>query len=420
MLERRILVLDAQIAGTSGDMMIGALLDLGADSSRVLEAMRIAARILPGCSGAVISVEEMASAGLRGKRLRIQLNERKETRSGKQLLKALTQALDKIELSRSAVQIAKRAMKNLLAAEAHIHGEGHLQVHLHEAGSADTLMDIIGTCVALESLDLCRNVSFYAPPVAVGGGDLTFSHGRLANPGPATLAILTRAGLAMEGGPVVGELTTPTGAALMAAMKPIPVQFYPLLKPVRVGHGFGSRDLGTGPNLFRLVLGIGAEAPLSDKIHIIESNLDDASGEILGHSLDRLMQEGALDVHFIPMFTKKNRPGYIIRAIASGDKVNDLARLMMEETGTIGVRILRSERHVAVRAIRIMNLQLGKNIHRVRVKIATDSKGRIVQAKPEYDDVRRISESLERPMREVMDELRGQALRIARNDPGIR
>ena len=418
-MEQRILVLDAQIAGTSGDMMVGALLDLGADSSHVLEAMRIAAKFVPGCSGAVVSVEEKASTGFRGKRLKIQITERKGTRSGKQLLKALTRATDKIGLSRPAIQIAQRAMKNLLDAESNIHDEGQSQVHLHEAGSADTLMDIIGTCVALESLDLCRNVTFYAPPVAVGGGALEFSHGKLANPGPATVAILARAGLTMEGGPVIGELTTPTGAALMAAMNPIPVQFYPLLKPVRIGHGFGSRDLGTVPNLFRLVLGIGAEAPLSDKIHIIESNLDDASGEIMGHSLDRLMQEGALDVHFIPIFTKKNRPGYIVRVIATGDKVDDLARLMMEETGTIGVRVLRSERHVAVRAIRIMNMQLGNNRHRVRVKIATDGKGRIIQAKPEYDDVRRISESMGRPMREVMDELRGQALRIARKDNGI-
>ncbi|MAH21668.1 MAG: hypothetical protein CMO12_02520, partial [Thaumarchaeota archaeon] len=122
-MEQRILVLDAQIAGTSGDMMVGALLDLGADSSHVLEAMRIAAKFVPGCSGAVVSVEEKASTGFRGKRLKIQITERKGTRSGKQLLKALTRATDKIGLSRPAIQIAQRAMKNLLDAESNIHDE---------------------------------------------------------------------------------------------------------------------------------------------------------------------------------------------------------------------------------------------------------------------------------------------------------
>jgi hypothetical protein len=207
----------------------------------------------------------------------------------------------------------------------------------------------------------------------------------------------------MVGGPIEFELTTPTGAALLVNVVDEAVPFYPPIKPMRTGYGSGTKDFESMPNIVRLTLGEPIRSNLLvDEIYVLETNLDDATGEVIGYTIDRALQEGARDISVIPMTTKKNRPGHILKVITDRENVNRLTMLLMEETGTLGVRMYPSKRHILARNVTPMEIKLEGLEEVVRVKVSRNREGKVIQVKPEYDDVKSLAEKTGRTLREIM------------------
>ncbi|MFH1031880.1 MAG: nickel pincer cofactor biosynthesis protein LarC [Chloroflexota bacterium] len=404
---KQIMIVDAQVAGVSGDMFVGALLDLGANPARVTEAMKIPQSFLRGCKNLEIKVGDTTRRRIRAKRVEVNAEEEGHERHGTELIEAAISTLSKLKISEKAGEFVLSALNTLINAEAKIHGNSTDEVHLHEAGSVDTLADIIGTAVALEDLGVFTQTKVYSTPVAVGGGLLKFSHGMVSSPAPATIEILRSKGAPIVGGPVEFELATPTGASILANLADEFVRFYPPMKPAKIGYGCGSKDFPVMPNVLRLVLGEPLTTGLvNDQIYVIETNLDDTTGEIIGHTMDKLFQAGARDVCIIPMFTKKNRPGQIIKVMADRASVEDLSRVLVDETGTLGVRIYPCERRILARESTSIEVEVGDIKERVDIKIARDANGEIIQVKPEYDQVKNLAGKTKRPLREIMEIVR--------------
>ena len=407
---KQIVVVDAQMAGVSGDMFIGALIDLGAGADRIIEAVKPLKDFLRGCKSLEIEIRDTARRGIHAKKLEVKAEEETTGRTGAELIEAAKNSIDTLSISEKAKQFVLNCLNTLLAAEAGIHGGTAEKAHLHEAGSVDTLVDIIGSAVAIEDLNIFTGTKVYCTPVAVGGGLLRFSHGTVSSPAPATLEILRSAGLPMIGGPVEVELATPTGVSLLTNLADESVRFYPSMKPTAVGYGAGSRDFPEAPNVLRITLGEpSTQGLLSDEIYVIETNLDDVTGEVIGNAVDRLLDEGAKDVSIIPVFGKKNRPAQIIKAIADRTSMEHLSRVLVEETGTLGVRIYPCERRILVRESIPVEVVIGDVKELINVKVARDRGGEIIQIKPEYEDVKKLADKTSKPVREIAELARKRA-----------
>jgi len=277
-------------------------------------------------------------------------------------------------------------------------------VRLHELGSADTLADIIGAATALDDLDIFSNTAVFSTPVAVGGGVFPASHGAYSSPAPATLEILRTSGFLTIGGPVESELATPTGVSLLTSLTPECTRFYPSIKPVYVGYGAGSRELGDIPNVLRVVLGEPFDSGLmNDDVVVIETNLDDVTGEIIGYSINRLLQEGARDAVSIPTLNKKSRPGHLIQVIADRTDVERLCAILIEETGSLGVRTYTCGRRLLLRESIPVEIMVDDKNAVVNVKVARSTNGQIIRIKPEYEDVKRLAELTGIPLRDIED-----------------
>jgi uncharacterized protein (TIGR00299 family) protein len=407
---RKIMVVDAQMAGVSGDMLVGALLDLGAKADRIIEAMKTLKDFLRGCKSLEIDVRDTTRRGLRAKKVDVKIEEEVTERKGAELIEAARSSIENLRLSRKAKQYVLDCLSTLVDAEARVHGGSAKTVHLHETGSVDTLADIIGSAFALEDLDLFTGAKVYSTPVAVGGGLLNFSHGTVSSPAPTTLEILRSKGFPMKGGPVEVELATPTGVSLLTNLASEFVRFYPLVKPIAVGYGAGAKDFAEMPNVLRITLGEPCTySLLSDEIYILETNLDDATGEVIGYAVDKLLYEGARDVSIIPAFSKKNRPTQIIKVIADKASLEHLSRTLVEETGTLGVRIYPCERRVLDRESTSIEVMIDDIKELINVKVAKDNRGEIIQMKPEYKDVKKLADRTGRPLREIMDAVKKTA-----------
>ncbi|MFQ6075943.1 MAG: nickel pincer cofactor biosynthesis protein LarC [Candidatus Bathyarchaeia archaeon] len=401
----RVVVIDCQTAGVSGDMIVGALLDLGADVTRVVDSMKSVKGHIEGCKGLEVTVRDVSRGGLRAKKVDVKSDEEAET-TGLELIDTTVSCIDSLRVSREAKRFALNSINTLVKAEAKVHGKSVKEVHLHEAGSADTPAEIVGAAVALGDLDLF-DTRVYSTPVAVGGGLFRFSHGVVSSPAPATIEVLRSRGFPMIGGPIASELATPTGVSLLVNLARETVRFYPLMRPLRVGYGAGTKDFAEIPNVLRITLGEPFNYRLlRDEISVMETNLDDVTGEVIGHTMDRLLQEGARDVSVIPMFTKKSRPGQILKVIADRGNVERLSRTLMEETGTLGIRVYPCERRILNRESIPIGIMVDGAKELVRVKVARDGVGEIVQIKPEYDDVKRVADKTRKTVREITDLVR--------------
>jgi uncharacterized protein (TIGR00299 family) protein len=398
---KRVLIIDGSSAGISGDMLVSSLIDLGAPEKDVLDAMKAAATVLRR-SEAEISVEEVKRGGFRCKLLSAKYKEEKTHYQAEELLEQVKAAAESTLYTKKAKEYAYEAVKLLVDVEAHLHTTDPKDLHLHETGSVDTVIDAIGAAFALEHLNLFE-AEIYATPVAVGGGLIRFSHGITPAPAPAALRILTLKKIPFHGGPVEGELTTPTGAALLAALDPKPMHFYPQIKPLKVGLGGGVKEIDGVPNILRLILGEDLFSDLGDVIVQLESNIDDASGEVISRASEVLLREGALDVAIIPAYAKKGRPTWIIQALCNPEDVAKLSSILMVEAGTLGVRYHTVPRYVARRRIETTTLRIDGVNYKVRVKISETPEGRLIRAKPEYADLKAISQATGLPVRRLQE-----------------
>ena len=377
-------------SGVSGDMLLGALVDAGLD----LDALRAGLASLTLTSYA-LETERVTQHGISGTRLHVRLDD--ETPHAHRRLADITALLDAAQLPRRARQRALSVFRRLAGAEAVIHGTTPDEVTFHEVGAVDSIVDIVGAALALELLGVEQ---VYCSELPLTAGRVRSAHGALPVPAPATLELLRGTDAVWRSVPTEGELVTPTGAALVAAL----ARFErPTMRLHAVGYGFGARKLPWA-NCLRVVLGAApepqqrAEAGFErDEVVVIETNIDNMTGEALGWLMDRLLAHGALDVSYAPLQMKKNRPATLLTVIARPQDASQLAALMLRESATLGVRMSRAERLKAGREEREIETPLG----RARVKLKTVG-GVVLAIAPEYDDCRALAERLNLPVETVM------------------
>lgn len=377
----RVLVFDP-FRGAAGDMICGALLHLGADADLVSRAMESVV--------AEPSIKEVTRAGIRAVKV--------DTRAPV-LLRSLTEVLERVngaDAPAGAIGMACRVFERIAAGEAVIHGECP---HFHEVGADDAIADVVGACTALSSLGVD---AVAVGTIAVGGGTVRTAHGTVPVPAPATLAILQGTGLAVQYGTGEdGELCTPTGAALLAefatAFPGVPLRG----RVVATGYGAGERNPPSIPNVLRATLIETSHFSGGDEVDILETNIDDVTGEILAGCVDRLMSVGARDVCAVPCTMKKGRPGYLVRVVCFPGDSARLSVALAEETGTLGVRCIPSiHRFVAERETRIVTIDLSGRRWDVPVKCGTLG-GKAFSVKAESDRVFEVARECSVPAREV-------------------
>jgi uncharacterized protein (TIGR00299 family) protein len=398
----KIVMIDCQVAGVAGDMILGALLDLGADAGKVTSAIKSLENAEFAYKDIVVDIQRVMRKGFCATKIDVTAHG-KTRKDGSQLIKIVEETAKNLKLSVKAQKYASNVIHTLVDAETHLHGDHLHDAHLHEVGLVDTAAEIIGSAVAMEDLGFF-NAKIVATPVSVGGGLFEFSHGTVSSPSPASLAIFQSKNFPIKGGPVESELATPTGASIIVNLTSDVSSFYPPMAPVRVGYGAGTKEFPNVANVLRIVVGkpIG-EGPLEDQISVLETNIDDVSGEIIGYCVERLLAEGAKDVSLIPMYTKKNRPGQIIKVIADQKDAKHLSDVLIAETGTLGVRVYFCERHIMPRESCSVDLVIGGVKEPIKVKVSKNSKGEVIRVKPEYDDLKRLAEKTGKPLRELSD-----------------
>ncbi len=384
-------------------MILGALLDLGADPRPVRESIRSVSRHLNGCKSVDLKVSEVKRGEFRASRAEIRIREKYETRTGSELLAAVKAVSEENGFDEFQRRLAANSLQTLVKAEAKLHGERPEKVGLDEAGSADTVADIIGTVTALRELEIGEGSEVYSLPIAVGGGLFKFSHGLVQAPAPAVIEIASRYRLAIVGGPIQVELATPTGVSVLANLATRSGSDYPPFTPEKVGYGAGKRDFSEFPNILRAVIGKQALHRIQEAVAVLETNLDDVTGETLGFIMTRLLEEEALDVQVIPAVGKKGRPSELLRVIANPESAAKLTEIMFEESGTLGVRTYQVMREVAARGIERVSFKVAGRRLSARVKVSRDDVGKVVNVKPEYEDIASLARRFHIPLRRLHD-----------------
>ncbi len=400
-MNRHLTVIDSQTAGISGDMLLGALIDTGANLKAIQKVLELIPQHFLRCKSLRLETREVRKHGFRTCSVNLTISEKDEETMAQELIHSTHEIADAAILSEKAKSFAVTAIQVLAEVESKLHGVEISKAHLHEAGSTDTLADVFGVAAACDSLNLFES-EILATPVAVGGGPVSFSHGTLATPAPAVLEIARKNGIPIIGGPEPGELATPTGISMLASMANRFLEIYPPIIPEKIGYGAGKLDLVKAPNFLRVVLGRSISPGRgSDVIQVLETNIDDVSGEILGHALQRILDSGAKDAWITSALFKKNRPGHVLHAICDPRDAQGIADIMIRETGTFGVRFQQWNRFTLQREVSTIKLKVAGRVFDVRVKFARDIVGKIVRVKPEFEDVRAVAEAVGMSAREV-------------------
>jgi uncharacterized protein (TIGR00299 family) protein len=371
------------VGGASGDMILAALIELGADVKKIgksLKSLKINKN-----EHFEIKANKILSDGITGTRVEVLIHQHKHSHShhhrGFNEIKAI------IEQSALSDFVKKRSIavfKRLGEAEARVHGKLLSEIHFHEVGALDSIVDIVGSCIALEELDVAEIASGSFP---CGHGTINCAHGVLPNPAPAML-LLTE-GHKIEYVDEPYELVTPTAAAFLttASSENFSTSNMQLLK---IGYGIGHRQLKNRPNILRATLlecidNIKASA-LYEQCVLLESNIDDMTPELMGALFDKLLQEGALDVFYTPIQMKKQRPGILLTVLCKENQKQEMLKIIFTESTTLGIREHNLKRYVLPRSIVKVSTRYGK----VRVKMAAFN-GKISTITPEYEDCLKIS-----------------------------
>jgi uncharacterized protein (TIGR00299 family) protein len=380
-------------SGISGDMLLGALLHVGLD----LDEFRAGLATLP-LSGYTLDAERVTDHGLSGVRCVVQVDAAEP--HGHRHLREIRNILAAGRLSERARERALAIFTRLAEAEGAIHGVLPEEVGFHEVGAVDSIVDIVGTALGLELLGI---EEVYCSELPLTSGRVRSSHGPLPIPAPATLELLKDSGAVWKNVPGEGELVTPTGAAVIAALSHIGRPDRMTVQ--RVGYGFGQKKL-PWPNCLRLLLGerVNDADTERDEVVVLASNIDNMTGEALGWLMERLLTAGALDVSYAPIQMKKNRPAVQLTVLASPDDAERLSSFILRESATLGVRMSRMERRKAGRREEKIDTPLGA----VRVKLKLLS-GRVIAATPEYEDCRALAERHSLPLEAVIERVTSAA-----------
>jgi pyridinium-3,5-bisthiocarboxylic acid mononucleotide nickel chelatase len=373
----RICYLDT-FSGISGDMLVGALADAGADSSTIVEALQSLA------VGASVSFEKVKRCGIAASKFRVGVEEAPKHRH----LSGILKMIDSASLPGRVKQNASAVFQRLGEAEAAVHQTPIEKVHFHEVGALDSIADIVGSCLGFELLGVD---AIYCSPLNLGSGTVTGEHGVMPVPAPATAALVAGKPVYSRGPSV--ELTTPTGAAVAVTLAK-DFGALPSMKIASIGYGAGDRDFQEHANVLRIFVGEPSGAAEAVSVVVIEANIDDSSPQVLGYTVERLLEAGALDATLEPLEMKKGRPGTLLRVIATPEQRTALTDIIFHETTTLGVRIYTAERIVQARHSVEVETPYGK----VRMKVAEHSFA------PEYEDCRTLARATGAALKDIIAE----------------
>jgi uncharacterized protein (TIGR00299 family) protein len=377
-------------SGISGDMTLGAFIDLGVP----LKWLKAQFETLP-VSGFDMTVGTVTRNGICAKNVEVHVKDDAASRNYKEI----TAIIEKSPLSSKVKQTSLSIFEKIAEAEAGIHGRPKDQVHFHEVGGIDALIDIVGTALCVDYLEIEKVA---ASPIPLGRGFVACAHGTLPLPAPATLDILK--GVPVYGTKIPYELVTPTGAAIIVTLADS-FEEMPDMIIEKTGYGAGKQEIETIPNLLRIVMGTGPVLPgktggghQEDRIVMVETCIDDMNPEVFGFLMERLFEKGALDVYWIPIFMKKNRPATMVKVLCQEDRRERVMDCILSETTSTGVRFYPAKRRMLRRERIVVKTTFGE----ISVKrlIELDGSARIV---PEYEICKKIALEKKLPLRVVYD-----------------
>ena len=397
-----VIVIDPQIAGISGDMLLSSLVNLGADKNKIIEGITKSQKFLPGSTIKKMDFQKIQKRGIESTELILDIDEDISARKGVEIKKAILDSVNELGLPIKAKTFAESCINTLISSESKIHGISEDTVHFHEASSIDTLVDIVGITIALDNLKFFEE-KIVCLPISVGGGTVSFSHGTMSNPASAVLQIFKNSNLNIHGNNSKEELTTPTGACILVNLTNNPVSYYPSMSVNSIGYGAGKKDFEGFSNVLKIIQGNENNVAM-DSVKILETNVDDVSGEILGHLIEKIMDQGAKDVSIYPGITKKGRPTNLVCVICDDAKVDAIVDTLVSETGTLGIRISNSNRFIVPRTNHNFSLTFDGKSFEVNYKKSSHN-GKI-HFKIEFDDLKKISNALDRPIVDIESFLR--------------
>jgi len=378
--------------GISGDMFLGALIDLGVDLGMILRELK---KLPLGGEKIEVKTAKEIRHSITGTSFRVKMRESHHHRTFKDIRALIKNS----RLSPSVKGLSTSIFKTIAMAEAKIHGISADRVHFHEVGAMDSIIDIVGASVAVTSLGIER---FFSSPIPLGTGKVKTMHGTLPVPAPATLEILK--GVPVRESDVPFELTTPTGAAIVKTL----TEAYgsvPDMVMDKIGYGAGKKDFKEAANLLRVVVGRRGDKREHDGgLFILETNIDDMSPQIAGYLMERLFEQGALDVFFTPVTMKKTRPGMLLTVLSTHERKEGLIDTIFDESTSIGVRTYPVDRRILERKIVKVRTPWGP----VRVKVSLRD-GAAINIQPEYDDCRAAAANKGVPLKKVMDAAKAAA-----------
>jgi len=373
-------------SGASGDMILGSLIDLGADADLIKNTVESIADVNFEC-------KKTKKHGISATKVNISTD--KDTHS---TYPQIIDLIRRFNLQKEIILDALSIFDKIASAESKVHNVPKDKLHLHEVGQLDAIADVIGSSIAFHNLGL-NKYKVYCTCISVGSGFVNCAP--LPIPAPATLEILCNSNLIWKTGPVNYELLTPTGAAILSHFVSESGNI-PQIRTEKTGYGAGFADLEI-PNVLRVIIGEVEGYLLKDKIEVLETNVDDVTGEVLGNLIEELLREGALDVSIIPVTMKKSRSGHIIQVICNTIDSHKLAYKIIRETGSIGVRVIPvKHRLIASRKIDYGTINVNGKEYKVRVKKAYDLKGNILNSKPEFEDCKKISKETGVPVKDII------------------
>jgi uncharacterized protein (TIGR00299 family) protein len=376
-------------SGISGDMLLAALLDAGVDARRLLRELK---KMRLGF------YEFKLTRAVRGNLVGARVDIRIPAQQPPRKLGDIEEMMGKTELAETVKEKALKIFRRLAEAEGKLHNLPPGEVHFHEVGAVDAIIDIVGACLGLELLEVSE---LTCSPLNVGGGRVEAEHGSLPVPAPATAELLKEIPIYSTG--IDGELVTPTGAAIVSTLA---ASFGPMpaMKVERIGYGAGEKDIPGQANVTRLFVGESVEvvkaqpgAAGDELVSVIEANLDDMSPQLYGYFVEQALAAGALDVTCSAVQMKKNRPGLLVTVLCAPESSDALAELLFEQTTTIGLRIYEARRKVLEREFVSVETPYGE----VRVKVAK-REGKVLNVAPEYEDCQRLAAEKSVPLKEVI------------------
>ena len=401
----KIIIIDPQITGISGDMLLSSLVDIGANKNLIIKNIEKIQNFFSERQRInKIDFIKTESNGIKATRFIFDFNETIKQRNAVDMYRIIANCCHNIILSEKAKRFAIESIKTIISVESLIHNKEVINLHLHESSSIDTGADIIGCAIALDDLDLLNDSTFYTTKVAVGGGLNKFSHGLVVNPTNAILEIFKRYKIPIKGGPIDTELTTPTGASMLVNLYPEKITNYPEFIPERIGYGTGVKEFEAIPNILRISIGKRDffNNVKTDIVIVLETNIDDTNGEIIGNLIEKLSTRDTnqiKDITIINGITKKNRPTHILKVICSEESEKEITKTIFEETGTLGIRKSKIERYILDRFNLIVPIEIQEENFIVNIKISKDSNGKIINIKPEFEDIKKIAEKLNYPFK---------------------